>query len=162
MTFMGNRDGEYLDYVDVAGDMAGFSDGTDAQLRELFRRIVFSLAVNNTDDHGRNHGFLWSGKGWKLSPAFDVNPNPNVFAMRSTGINGELHRDHGYDALVKTSQAFRLGREQADEIVADVAEAVAGWRTIVPAEIGDAQRRDFEPVFDWLPARLGRAGHGSG
>lgn len=151
MTLVGNQDGEYLDYLDLASDMSVYAESPDAQLRDLFRRIVFSLAINNTDDHGRNHGFLRSGSGWALSPAFDMNPNPNIGALRSTGIAGARDREGGFSALLQESGAFRVNQVQASEIVAEVADAVSGWRSILPPGIGEAQRADFQPVLDWLP-----------
>lgn len=154
MTFMGVQDGDHLDYVDLAADMAAFTDAPAAQLRQLFRRVVFSLAVNNTDDHGRNHGFLRSRAGWQLSPAFDINPNPNTAAPRSTSIDGERHRLPGFDALMASANAFRLDPGEAREVAHEVARAVADWRELVPAEIGAAQRHDFEQVLDWLPGLL--------
>ncbi|KWR71806.1 hypothetical protein RN04_08660 [Arthrobacter sp. W1] len=154
MTLVGNQDGEYLDYLDLASDMSVYTESPVVQLREPFRRIVFPLAINNTDDHGRNHGFLRSGRGWVLSPAFDMNPNPNAQATRSTGIGGARNREDGLSTLVQESGAFRLSEDQATKIVAEVSEAVSRWRTVLPPEIGQAQRRDFQPIFDWLPALL--------
>ncbi len=79
MTMTGNTEDtlkttapSYLDIVDVI-----INYGTDVEdnLHQLWRRIVFNIAVSNTDDHLRNHGFILSEKGWKLSPAYDLNPS---------------------------------------------------------------------------------------
>ncbi|MFQ4149759.1 type II toxin-antitoxin system HipA family toxin [Arthrobacter sp. LAPM80] len=157
MTLLGNRDGDDMDYLDIVGDIQAVADQAEAQLHQLFRRIVFSLAVNNTDDHGRNHGFLRNDRGWVLSPAFDINPNPNTEALRSTSIGGARERSEGITALLEEAGAFRLDPTEARAIVSEVAAAVSHWRTLMPPEIGEAQRRDFQPVFDWLPA-LAKAG----
>lgn len=152
MTMLGNQDGEYMDYLDIAGDIQAVADQPEVQLHQLFRRVVFSLAVNNTDDHGRNHGFLRNDRGWVLSPAFDINPNPNTEALRSTGIGGARGRGEGMATLLQEARAFRLDQTEAKAIVYEVATAVSDWRALLPPEIGEAQRRDFQPVFDWLPA----------
>lgn len=152
MTLLGNQDGDEMDYLDIAADIQAVADHPESQLRQLFRRIVFSLAVNNTDDHGRNHGFLRNGRGWVLSPAFDINPNPNPGALRSTGIGGARDRELGLATLIEEAGAFRLDQAEAKIIVSEVAAAVSGWRALLSQEIGEAQRRDFQPIFDWLPA----------
>ena len=52
-------------------------------MHALWRRIVFSILISNTDDHLRNHGFLWAGPaGWRLSPAYDLNPVPTDIKPR--------------------------------------------------------------------------------
>ena len=77
MSLLGQTDGasdsSYLDLADFI-TKAGASPRED--LAELWKRIVFSMAVSNTDDHLRNHGFLLTEKGWRLSPMYDVNPVP--------------------------------------------------------------------------------------
>ncbi|WP_406039672.1 type II toxin-antitoxin system HipA family toxin [Succinimonas sp.] len=77
MSLLGQTDGasgsSYLDLADFI-TMAGASPRED--LAELWQRIVFSMAVSNTDDHLRNHGFLLTENGWRLSPMYDVNPIP--------------------------------------------------------------------------------------
>ena len=77
MSLLGQTDGasdsSYLDLVDFI-TQAGASPRKD--LAELWKRIVFSMAISNTDDHLRNHGFLLTEKGWRLSPMYDVNPVP--------------------------------------------------------------------------------------
>lgn len=152
MTLLGNQDGEDMDYLDIVGDLQAVADQSEAQLHELFRRIVFSFSVNNTDDHGRHHGFLRNDRGWVLSPAFDINPNLKTEALRSTGIGGARGRGEGMMTLLQEAGAFRLEPTEAKAIVSEAATAVSGWRTLLPAEISAAQRRDFQPVFDWRPA----------
>ena len=77
MTQLEASDGEqrsYLDLVEVIEEQA--ADVT-RDLRQLWRRIMFSILISNTDDHLRNHGFLHvSGSVWRLAPAFDLNPDP--------------------------------------------------------------------------------------
>ncbi len=83
-----HRDGEHADYVDIADRLAEISARATDDAHQLFRRVAVSVGLNNTDDHLRNHGFLRvRGGGWTLSPAFDVNPNPDP-ELRQTTIAG--------------------------------------------------------------------------
>ncbi|MDD2382332.1 MAG: HipA domain-containing protein, partial [Mariniphaga sp.] len=82
MTMLGCKDGDNysigLSYLDLAGFImqSGDKNHVNADLHELWKRIVFNICVKNTDDHLRNHGFLLGKNGWKLSLAFDINPVP--------------------------------------------------------------------------------------
>jgi len=110
--------------------------------RELFRRVAVSVGLNNTDDHLRNHGFLHGRGGWSLSPAFDVNPNPNP-EMRQTAIAGaDLPADQA-EGLKELARLCRLSHDEARTILSEVAEAIADWR--------DAARRN-----DITTAEFGR------
>jgi serine/threonine-protein kinase HipA len=88
---------------------------------------VFSLAINNTDDHLRNHGFIADGSGWRLSPVFDVNPDPDATRARGTTVFGETAREAAFVALMEGSGFFGLKRDAAERIVSDVAAAVASF-----------------------------------
>ena len=78
MTMLGATDGEDgHSYLEIAEWLAANSADATADLHELWRRMAFSQLVRNTDDHLRNHGFLLTSRGWRLSPMFDVNPNPD-------------------------------------------------------------------------------------
>ena len=80
MTMLGKNDGASSDdgssYVDIVDFIKAYGASPKDDLIELFNRIIFSMAVSNTDDHLRNHGFILNDKGWKLSPLYDVNPVP--------------------------------------------------------------------------------------
>ena len=80
MTMLGKNDGASSDdgssYVDIVDFIRAYGSSPKDDLIELFKRIIFSMAVSNTDDHLRNHGFILNDKGWKLSPLYDVNPVP--------------------------------------------------------------------------------------
>ena len=60
-----------------------YGANVNKDLKELWKRIVFSICVSNTDDHLRNHGFILTEKGWILSPAFDINPNETGTRIKS-------------------------------------------------------------------------------
>lgn len=127
--------------------------GSRAQLdiEELFRRIAFSVAINNVDDHLQNHGFLHVGAGqWRLSPAFDVNPFPDRVRELKTWIAEEVGPEASLDALLSVAPYFRLDARRAGDIIGSVCAAVATWRK-VGAQIGmtsgelDAFADAFEP-----------------
>jgi serine/threonine-protein kinase HipA len=99
-------------------------------LQELYRRIVFSVRINNTDDHLRNHGFLRAGSGWKLSPVFDVNPNPDSNAVRATSIYGTLGRESELRALKENCGDFMLEETTAESIIREVRDAIKSWQEV--------------------------------
>lgn len=80
MTLLGKTDGasaaDGTGYLDIVGFIKSYGVDPKNDLIELWKRIVFNMAVTNTDDHLRNHAFILSNKGWKLSPLYDVNPVP--------------------------------------------------------------------------------------
>ncbi|MCD6336740.1 MAG: HipA domain-containing protein, partial [Candidatus Marinimicrobia bacterium] len=79
MTLWGYKDGydhkEGGSYLEIVELLERYGSNPNNDIRELWKRIVFSVAISDTDDHLRNHGFLLSPTGWKLSPAYDINPN---------------------------------------------------------------------------------------
>ncbi len=152
MTLLGARDGDSHDYLEVAESLPEVAAATTADLGELWRRIAFSIMVNNTDDHLRNHGFLHQRGGWSLSPVFDVNPNPDGAARRQTSIGGADHREDALAALRDYAADFDLTPAAADEVLAEVTAAVASWREVARSnQAPDAELDLFADSF-WLPA----------
>lgn len=96
MTMLGKEDGACAEdgsgYLDIASFLKANSAMPEVDLRELWRRIVFNMAISNTDDHLRNHGFLLTQKGWRLSPLYDVNPVPygDMLALNVDEINNDI------------------------------------------------------------------------
>lgn len=130
MTAVGLRDGINGDYVEVAGAMRDLSRGLRDDLAELFDRVVASVALGNTDDHLRNHGFLAAGSQWALSPAFDVNPSDNPQARRATSIAGADQVEHEVDGLLALAAKCDLNQVQARARMAAVAHTFAGWENV--------------------------------
>lgn len=126
--------------------------GADAQrdIVELWRRIAFSILINNVDDHLHNHGFLHveSGK-WRLSPAFDVNPFPDRARELKTWITEETGPDATVDALLSATPYFAVPLPRARKILREVRKAVAQWRT-VGREIGmsEIELEQFADAFE--------------
>jgi len=83
MSMLQARDGERASYLEIAEAIEESSPAVNAALRELWRRIIFTILISNTDDHLRNHGFLRKSiAGWSHSPVFDLNPNPEGAAKQ--------------------------------------------------------------------------------
>lgn len=127
LTAVGAEDGQERDYADLALAVRELSGSPRADLAELYRRVVVNVALGNTDDHLRNHGFLASGGTWQLCPAFDVNPDPRPGATRATSIAGADRLDDEVDGLLALADDCDLSLDDARQELARVARAVGGW-----------------------------------
>jgi len=138
--------GDYLDLLDVAGTI---SAATSEDYSELWLRVMLSTVVNNTDDHLRNHGFLREGSAWRLSPLFDVNPNPAVAAERVTALAGQTDFEGSLKSLVDACELFRLTDDLAVGMASRLLGAVGQWQTFARNN-GATQHeiRMFAPVFE--------------
>jgi serine/threonine-protein kinase HipA len=117
-------------YTQLADGIRQFGDDIAADLRELWRRLVFSLLASNYDDHLRNHGFLMHKPGrWSLSPAYDLNPVPEIerSSARKTAIT-EDQEEPGIAGAMAAATRFGLKAAEAQEILRKVFTAVSGWR----------------------------------
>lgn len=130
MSMLGARDNETRSYLEIVDSLRQHGASPKADMEALWRRIVFNILISNTDDHLRNHGFLYEGqRGWQLSPAYDMNPVPADIKPRilSTAIN----EDDGTAALPLALQVagyFGLDSAGARAIVTQVGKAVSKWR----------------------------------
>ena len=114
----------YLELVQVI-ETCGTSTQIARDLEQLFRRVLFNILIGNRDDHLRNHGFMRAGDGWQLSPAFDVNPNPD----KDHHVLAIDDRDPSPDSslLLATADYYRLSKKAADAVAEHVRAAVRGW-----------------------------------
>lgn len=128
MTASGRRDGEAADYLDVVEAIEDLSRRWRRDCESLFRRVVFSVAVHNSDDHLRNHGFVRAESGWELSPAFDMNPEPSLTTERQTAINGVIDPEDEASALLDFASLCHLTPRAAKAIMQEVTEVVGQWR----------------------------------
>lgn len=130
MSMIGARDNQQRSYIELAYALAQTGASPSEDMEELWRRIVFSILVSNTDDHMRNHGFVYERyKGWRLSPAYDLNPTPADIKPRvlSTAIDfddGTASLDLAFSVI----DEFRITPKRAREIISEVGQATVQWR----------------------------------
>ena len=131
MTLLGLTDGcdaktgnGYLDIVDFI--LQNCCD-VEANLRQLYRRVAFNIAIGNSDDHFRNHGFLLTPKGWTLSPAYDMNPTLNDY--QALMINSNTNQAD-LNILLDSSDVYMIGRKEAETIIEEVKSGVRQWKYI--------------------------------
>jgi serine/threonine-protein kinase HipA len=128
LTMLEATDGEQRSYLEIAEVIGRYSPAPTSDLRELYRRIVFSILTGNTDDHLRNHAFLRRDRGWALSPAYDLNPNPNRPDRLSTAIDLDDTKAD-IETVLSVSGYFRLSLAEARSEVAYVRDGTSGWRS---------------------------------
>jgi serine/threonine-protein kinase HipA len=133
MTMTGRQDGEQASYLDIAEAIVRLVDpeAIEDDLHRLFRRVVFNLLVGDRDDHLRNHGFLRGPGGWRLAPAFDVNPAPFKDEHSLALDDAQTYPD--LEVVRGTAELYRLDRAAADRIVVEVEAACSGWREAAAA-----------------------------
>ncbi|MGB3763898.1 MAG: type II toxin-antitoxin system HipA family toxin [Ornithinimicrobium sp.] len=149
MTLLGARDGDVHDYTEIAEMLVDHAVAPREDLRELWRRIAFSIAIHNTDDHLRNHGFLRAGAGWILAPAFDVNPNPDTGTQRVTGIGGARARVDEVAALLRYADVFDIDAQQAQSALGEVASAIERWRDVATLNgVISTEMARFQAAFE--------------
>jgi serine/threonine-protein kinase HipA len=130
MSMLDARDNQTRSYMEIADALRQHGAAARDDLRELWRRIVFNVLISNTDDHLRNHGFLYSGPtGWRLSPAYDLNPVPVDVKPRilTTAIN-EDDNTAALDVAMSVARYFELDAARARAEAGRVARAVSTWR----------------------------------
>ena len=148
MTLLNRQDGDEGDYLDIAEVIPEDGANVNQDLRELYRRIVFNIAIHDTDDHLRNHGFLRAPGGWRLSPAFDVNPNPELGRGRVTSIGGATDVDDEAEAVWEVAGDFRLGDDDARTVIGEVLDAMEHWRDVASRNhIAPGEQDRFEEVL---------------
>jgi serine/threonine-protein kinase HipA len=132
MSMTGSKDGERGSYPEIVDALTSHGAQAKADAQALYRRVVFNVLISNVDDHLRNHGFLWLGKaGWRLSPAYDLNPVPTDLQARVLTTNIDL--DEGtcsLDLLEEAAEYFGFGLAQARTVIKEVATVTATWRNV--------------------------------
>ena len=130
MTMLGKTDSDKdASYLDIADWLTAHSANAPADLKELWCRIVFSIAISNTDDHLRNHGFLLHKDGWHLSPLFDVNPNPygNNLSLGITEEDSTLDME----LALEMAEFYQIKPADAKNIIANTKSIVAkNWHIL--------------------------------
>lgn len=112
-----------LSFAELAEELETVSADPVADLHQLYRRALLGSLVSNSDNHARNHGFLRTGTGWALSPAFDMNPDPE----RTTPVMPIVPGGGDLVDAIEVADAFRLTRADSLSVLASVLDAVDGW-----------------------------------
>lgn len=132
MTLLGLQDGEdYKDnisYLYLAEFIIQQSASAKKDLEQLWRRILLNILVSNTDDHLRNHGFILKNEGWRLSPAYDMNPN-----QMGNGLTlniSENSNEQDIAVVMYTASYYQVKVDKANKILEEMLKEIANWRTI--------------------------------
>jgi serine/threonine-protein kinase HipA len=133
----------YLDIVDV---IENYGTNVAENLHQLWRRIIFNIAVSNTDDHLRNHGFILNEKGWELSPAYDLNPS-----IEKDGLALNIDMDDNaldFELAKSVGEYFRLSDDEMDAIINEVIRVVKDWKSVAK-QIGISSKEQLlmQPAF---------------
>ena len=159
MTMLGKTDGaassDGSGYYEIAAFLRSCGTSPKNDLLELWKRIVFNMAVSNTDDHLRNHGFLLSGKGWRLSPAYDINPVPYGDALSLNVSPADNSID--IDLAIETCDYYGLSRSEAEDLAERICRTVRdSWEAVaVRYGIGRSEIQQMRPAFlasEWRKA----------
>jgi len=132
MTMTGNSEDTIRDhtpsYLEIAEFLQNNGSNIETDLHQLWRRIVFHMAISNTDDHFRNHGFLLENKGWRLSPAYDINPSTEKDGL---ALNVDMHNNAlDFELAKSVGQFFQLNARQMDQIIQEVSTVVKDWKAM--------------------------------
>lgn len=154
-TFLGGDDvnavAYYTDIVDAMRSSCGSGEETKTELSELFQRIVFYILISNTDDHLKNHGFLYTGENkWMLAPIFDINPQPERQSQLKTGISELSGSQASIEAAIEASLFFDLDEDIAREMVYRTASTISShWKDIALQNgLSENQCRAYAPAFE--------------
>ena len=133
MTALGKKDGanatDGTGYLDIAAFIGAYGAAPQEDLKELWRRIVFNMAVSNTDDHLRNHGFVLTSKGWRLSALYDVNPIPDGASL-SLNVSEE-DNSLSINLVVEVAEQFMISKKEAATLANEILFTVRdNWRKI--------------------------------
>ena len=152
MTLLGKNDGasavDSSSYLDIVSLIRKYGATPKKDLHELWRRIVFNMAVSNTDDHLRNHGFILSNEGWKLSPVYDVNPNAEGDAL-SLNVD-ENSNSIDFELALSVARLFEVTEKQAIEEMNEIKNVVeTNWRRLAQQfGLSRSEIEDMSPAFD--------------
>ena len=132
LTLLGLQDGaDYLEgvgYLDLVAFVMKNSPQAKEDLEQLWRRMAFNMMVSNTDDHLRNHGFILTDEGWRLSPAYDMNPNELGHGL--TLNISENSNELDLTLAIETAPLYHLKSDRAECILQEMQQEISHWRTL--------------------------------
>ncbi|WP_020405203.1 type II toxin-antitoxin system HipA family toxin [Hahella ganghwensis] len=147
LTQLGYYDGDYeASYLELAQFLTDQGANTKQDLAQLWRRIVFNIAVSNTDDHLRNHGFIYHDGGWILSPAYDINPVTPANGLHLNISDNDNRLD--YNLAMDVIDFFQLQKAQAEKINEEVLASVRQWKSVAATiGISRGEQNIMAPAF---------------
>lgn len=151
MSLLHAEDNEPRSYVEITNAVREIASRASSDGPELWRRLAFNILASNFDDHLRNHAVIYDGVGWRLSPAYDLNPSPRSESNRflTTAVNVDEDTTASIDLAIEASDEFLLSRDEARTIAGDVARAIEQWRNIASkVGIGSREMEKMEPAFE--------------
>ena len=129
LTALRAADGDTRSYLELVDILRQDGATPERDAAQLWRRMVFNILVSNTDDHLRNHGYLREAGGWRLAPAYDLNPMPTDVKPRHHALTlNEVDDESSLETALSVAGAFGLRQADAIAVVGEVGAAVAGWR----------------------------------
>ena len=151
MSMLGAKDNEQHSYLEIVDALRQHGAAPEQDMVDLWKRIVFSILISNTDDHLRNHGFLYERyKGWRLSPLYDVNPTP--IEIKPRVLTTTIDLDNGtasLDIALSVAKEFGLTQEEAKKIAKEVGNAVVQWKEEARRfQIGSSEIERMASAFD--------------
>ena len=160
MSMLGARPDEEHSYLEIADAVRRHGARPREDLSQLWRRIVFNILVSNTDDHLLNHGFLYEGQaGWRLSPAYDMNPVPVDVKPRILSTAIELaDPSASLELALANAEYFGVTRNAARAVIGELGRATACWRdTGTAIGLGAAEIDRMASAFEHQDAERARA-----
>ncbi len=150
MTLLGQMDGadstQGASYLSLVEFITRYGTNVDQNLEQLWRRIVFHIAVSNCDDHLRNHGFLLKTDGWELSPAYDINLDEY-----GTGLKLNISEDDNsldFSLALEVADYFRISTQTANAILEEIKSVVSRWREYATKQgISRREQEEVESAF---------------
>jgi len=159
ITMLEARDGDVGSYLEIASKIEEVSPRATDDLRELWRRMAFTILISNTDNHLRNHGFLHAGgNAWSLSPAFDLNPDPSPGRKHLTTAIDGTDTKASIETLMSVAPLFRLDEQDSIGVLREVLVATSRWReAAAERNIPKVEIDQMAPAFEHAETETARA-----
>lgn len=160
LTLLAKHESESINssYVEIVAAFRRYGDPAriKGDSKELFARMVFNILCNNNDDHLKNHGFVWNGKGFELSPLFDVVPKPEAMGNKVLHLSiGEQGRTATLDNALSKHAAFNLNLKAAVEVIEQMAAKTEKWPQFMEEHGVSAKDIDALRMAFAEPSRIG-------
>lgn len=149
MSMLEASDHEDHSYLEIAEKIRVHGSAPDEDLLELWKRMVFAVLISNTDDHLRNHGFLFENGGWKLSPVYDVNPVGNAPRIHSLALDLD-NREASLDTVFSVAEDYMgISLSVAKQAAQTIGQVVVKWRSVATCfGIPPREQEDMSEAFE--------------